>query len=80
MSSLREEFSKETKIVKKKQSTRTKHMGELGMSLCSGDSLGCLHSGSFPGQSFPYLVLEWARVSQPRWIPAGVFSLLLSFP
>ena len=43
-------------------------------------SLGCLYRGNFPIQSFSYLVLVCAHISQPRWIPAGIFFLLSSFP
>lgn len=39
--------------------------------------LGCSYRCSFPGQS--YLSLVWALSSQPRWIPARVFSLMF-FP
>ena len=104
-SSLKKEFSKETKIVKKikafirskvhvektkyvwkKQSKCGKskvcveeHTGKL-----RGRGLGCLNRASFldffSGQSSSDLILVWAHISQPRRIPAGIFSLLFSFP
>ena len=43
-------------------------------------NLSCSYRGSFPGcfssPRFPYFVLEWAPITQPRWHPAGIVSFL----
>ena len=85
-SSLKKGFSKETKTVKKiKAFIRSKVHVEEQTGKLGGSSLGCLNRAVstvvfFSSQSSPYLFLVWTCISQPRWILAGLFSLLLSSP
>ena len=90
LSSLKEEFSRDQDcekikvFIKRSRICVKEHAAELRESYVQRGWLRLLKSGSFlllfSDQSSSYLVLVWARISQPRWIPADLFSLLLSFP